>query len=234
MLSELAARFEAGKQKEIEIEEVKMLNENAIVPYNPPSYAPSAPQYNAPSHLSLNILNNAMSNGTAKTNALKEEKVAFGAYAEAFRDEPAVQQIKSHVNEQVIPKLKRELAGIKRKRWFVHIVMLCAAAVAMFTSIGSLIKDLQIKIPGTNGTTTNDNQITLPVWYTSLGAVFGIVNLGATGVMITCARIEKNLDDTIAFLKKELMKKRSYNDAIRMSVKDFGSLTNLFTDEQRQ
>nr|AQX34680.1 NS3 [Changuinola virus] len=234
MLSELAARFEAGKQKEIEIEEVNMLNDTAVVQYNPPSYAPSAPQYNVPTHLSLNILNNAMNNGTAKTNALKEEKVAFGAYAEAFRDEPAVQQIKSHVNEQVIPKLKRELAGIKRKRWLVHLVMLCAAIIAMFTSVGSLIKDLQIKIPGVNGNSTTNGEIHLPAWYTSLGAVFGIVNLGATGVMITCARIEKNLDESIAFLKKELMKKRSYNDAIRMSIKDFGSLTNLFSDEQRQ
>nr|AVV63151.1 NS3 [Changuinola virus] len=232
MLSELAARFEAGKQKEIE--EIEMLNETAVVPYNPPSYAPSAPQYAGTSHLSLDILNNAMNNGTAKTNALKEEKVAFGAYAEAFRDEPAVQQIKSHVNEQVIPKLKRELAGTKRKRWIVHLIMLGAAAVAMFTSVGSLIKDLQIKIPGTNGTTTSGDEIHLPAWYTSLGAFFGILNLGATGVMITCARIEKGLDGTIAFLKKELMKKRSYNDAIRMSVKDFGSLTNLFSDEQRQ
>nr|AGZ91995.1 non structural protein NS3 [Changuinola virus] len=232
MLSELAARFEASKQKEIE--EIEMLNENAVVPYSPPSYVPSAPPYNAPNHLSLNILNNAMNNGTAKTNALKEEKVAFGAYAEAFRDDPAVQQIKSHVNEQVIPKLKRELAGIKRKRWIVHLVMLIAAAIAMFTSIGSLIKDLQIKIPGNNSTSTQNNEIRLPAWYTSLGAVFGIINLGATGVMITCARMEKAFDESIAFLKKELMKKRSYNDAIRMSIKDFGSLTNLFTDEQRQ
>nr|AGZ91997.1 non structural protein NS3 [Changuinola virus] len=232
MLSELAARFEASKQKEID--ELEMLNETAVVPYSPPSYAPSAPMYNPPNNISLSILNNAMSNGTAKTNALKEEKVAFGAFAEAFRDDPAVQQIKSHVNDQVIPKLKRELAGLKRKRWLVHLVMLIAAAIAMFTSIGSLIKDLQIKIPGNNSTTTTQNEIHLPTWYTSLGAVFGIINLGATGVMITCARIEKNLDDSIAFLKKELMKKRSYNDAIRMSVKDFGSLTNLFNEEQRQ
>nr|AGZ92004.1 non structural protein NS3 [Changuinola virus] len=231
MLSELAARFEASKQKEIE--EIEMLNENAVVPYNPPSYVPSAPTYSPPNHLSLNILNNAMNNGTAKTNALKEEKTAFGAYAEAFRDDPAIQQIKSHVNQQIIPKLKRELAGLKRKRWLVHLVMLIAAAIAMFTSLGSLIKDLQIKIPGTN-TTTSGEEIKLPMWYTSLGAVFGIVNLGATGVMITCARVEKNFDDSIAFLKKELMKKRSYNDAIRMSIKDFGSLTNLFNDEQQQ
>nr|AGZ91996.1 non structural protein NS3 [Changuinola virus] len=232
MLSELAARFEASKQKEIE--ELEMLNETAVVPYNPPSYAPSAPVYSAPNHLSLNILNNAMNNGTAKTNALKEEKVAFGAYAEAYRDDPAVQQIKSRVNDQIIPKLKHELAGLKRKRWLVHLVMLIAAAIAMFTSIGSLIKDLQIKIPGTNGTSTTNGEIHLPTWYTSLGAVFGIINLGATGLMITCARIEKNLDDSIGFLKKELMKKRSYNDAIRLSIKDFGSLTNLFNDGQQQ
>nr|AGZ92005.1 non structural protein NS3 [Changuinola virus] len=232
MLSELAARFEAGKQKEIE--ELEMLNENAVVPYNPPSYAPSAPMFSPANHLSLNILNNAMNNGTAKTNALKEEKVAFGAYAEAYRDDPAVQQIKSRVNEQVIPKLKRELAGLKRKRWLVHLVMLIAAAVAMFTSVGSLIKDLQFKIPGNNNTMTTAQEIRLPTWYTSLSAVFSIINLGATGLMITCARIEKNLDDSIGFLKKELMKKRSYNDAIRLSVKDFGSLTNLFNEEQRQ
>nr|AGZ91994.1 non structural protein NS3 [Changuinola virus] len=232
MLSELAARFEASKQKEIE--ELEMLNENAVVPYNPPSYAPSAPTYSQPSHLSLNILNNAMNNGTAKTNALKEEKVAFGAFAEAFRDEPAVQQIKSHVNEQVMPKLKRELAGLKRKRWLVHLAMLIAAAIAMFTSIGSLIKDLRLTIPGTNETVGTNKEIPLPAWYTSLSAVFGIVNLGATGIMITCARLEKALDSSISFLKKELMKKRSYNDAIRMSVKDFGSLTNLFTDGQQQ
>ncbi|AGY34651.1 non-structural protein NS3 [Changuinola virus] len=233
MLSELAARFEAGKQRELE--EVNMLNETAVVPYTrPPSYAPTAPTTFAPAHLSLNILNNAMSNGTAKTNALKEEKVAFGSYAEAFRDEPAVQQIKSHVNEQIIPKLKRELAGYKKKRWLVHLTMLIAAGVALFTSLGTLVKDVQIRIPGNNSTAGANEYIHLPTWYTSLGAIFGIVNLGATGLMISCARIEKSYDESIAFLKKELMKKRSYNDAIRMSIKDMGSLTNLFSEEQHQ
>nr|AFX73375.1 NS3 [Changuinola virus] len=233
MLSDLAARFEAGKRRDTD--ELEMLNESAVLPYTrPPSYVPTAPVMTVPGHMSLNILNNAMSNGTAKTNALKEEKVAYGSFAEAFRDDPATQQIKSHVNDQIIPKLKRELAGIKKKRWVIHIMMLIAAAVAMLTSLGTLIKDVQIRIPGTNSTQSAGNYIQLPAWYTSLGAIFGIVNLGATGVMVTCARIEKSCDETIAFLKKELMKKRSYNEAIRMSIKDMGSLTNLFSDGQRQ
>ncbi|AFH41508.1 NS3 [Tilligerry virus] len=233
MLSELAARFEAEKKscqiQEEEIIDMSSMEESALVRYSsPPNYVPiypSAPSVQPASELSLSILNNAMTNNTGATNAQKEEKCAYGAMAEAFRDSTTVQHIKLRVNTNILPRLQHELTGKKRKRFLVHSAMLGSAAVAALTSVSSLVKDINIVIPSkTNGTNT---PLEIPSWFASFSTVFNLINLVATGAMMACARIERSLDCSIAMLRKEIMKKQSYNDAVRMSVQDGTDVAKL-------
>ncbi|AFH41518.1 NS3 [Eubenangee virus] len=233
MLSELAARFEAEKQHSYHVDEEKIEMESgedrSLVKYvTPPSYVPiypTAPAVQPAGELSLNILNNAMTNSTGATNALKEEKTAYGAYAEALRDNPAVQNIKMRVYSNTIPRLENELRGKKRKRMLVHTAMLASAGVAAVTSVSSLIKDINVVLPasGKNETTA----VTIPSWFASFSTVFNLVNLLATGAMMGCARAERGLDSQIAMLRKEITKKKSYNDAVRMSVRDDSDVAEL-------
>nr|AIT55712.1 NS3 [Wallal virus] len=242
MLSELAARFESEKvrysateQQLITKEEEEPIYEKmdkAVVPYSrPPSYVPTAPSGVSGKDVSLDILNNAMSNTTGATNAMKMEKTAYSSYAEAMRDSVPVQNVKTSVNALIIPRLRNELSGLKRKRTLVHIALIVTAAVTMITSFSSLVKDFQVSIP--SGTESGNSTVTVqvPKWFASFSAVFNTVNLVATGLMISFARMEKMLDGQIGMIKKEIMKKESYNEAVRKSVTAI-DMTSLFQEAE--
>ncbi|ASW41957.1 NS3a [Bluetongue virus] len=184
----------------------------------PPGYAPSAPAPPAMPTVALEILDKAMSNTTGATQTQKAEKAAFASYAEAFRDDVRLRQIKRHVNEQILPKLRSDLSGMKKKRAIIHATMLVAAAIALLTSVCTLSSDMSLAFK------VSETNVTIPAWFKSLNPMLGVVNLGATFLMMVCARSERGLNQQIDMVKKEIMKKQSYNDAVRMSFEEFSSV----------
>nr|UWW10738.1 NS3 protein [Tibet orbivirus]WFJ08459.1 NS3 [Tibet orbivirus] len=222
MLAGLVKRFEEEK---ISIPEEMKGDEMSLVNYvpsdsRPPSYVPTAPMaVDGMAGVSLGILNQAMTNTTGATTASKMEKTAYGSYAEAFRDDIRLRQIKKHVNEQIIPRLRCELNQAKRKRMIVGTIMCVAAVVALITSVGTLAGDLNVSMK------TPELNITLPVWFKSFSAIFGFANLGSTMIMMLCAKTERMLTAQIDMIKKELMKKQAYNDAVRMSTAELSGMT---------
>ncbi|AFH41528.1 NS3 [Pata virus] len=227
MLSRLIAKYEEEKTEIYEMN--KTQNETLeLVRYDesaarPPSYAPTAPvQIPGMPSVSLDILDKAMSNTTGTTNAQKEEKAAYASYAEAFRDNLRVRQVKRRVNEQILPRLKTELRGLKTRKTIIHITLLVAATAALLTSVSTLTGDLSITIPAIGQ--ANSTKIEMPAWFKGFSTVFGIINLASTTVMLISARQERALDAHIAMLRKEIMKKTSYNEAVHMSMTELSEV----------
>ncbi|AMM44551.1 NS3/3A [Bluetongue virus] len=219
MLSGLIQRFEEEKMKHSDqkIEELSLVRTGDRVSL-PPGYAPSAPSPPAMPTVALEILDKAMSNTTGATQTQKAEKAAFASYAEAFRDDVRLRQIKRHVNDQILPKLKSDLSGMKKKRAIIHATMLVAAAIALLTSVCTLSSDMSLAFK------VSETNVTIPAWFKSLNPMLRVVNLGATFLMMVCARSERGLNQQIDMVKKEIMKKQSYNDAVRMSFEEFSSV----------
>nr|AMQ36826.1 non-structural protein 3 [Bluetongue virus] len=219
MLSGLIQRFEEEKMKHVEqkTEELSLVRAGDRLSL-PPGYAPSAPAPPAMPNVALEILDKAMSNTTGATQTQKTEKAAYASYAEAFRDDVRLRQIKRHVNEQILPKLKSDLGGMKKKRTIIHITMLVAAAVALLTSVCTLSSDMSLAFR------VNGTSVEVPAWFKSLNPMLGVVNLGATFLMMVCARSERGLNQQIDMVRKEIMKKQSYNDAVKMSFEEFSSV----------
>nr|CAD2286116.1 NS3 [Bluetongue virus] len=219
MLSGLIQRFEEEKMKHSgeKVEELSLVRAGDRTSL-PPGYAPSAPAPPAMPTVALEILDKAMSNTTGATQTQKAEKAAFASYAEAFRDDVRLRQIKRHVNEQILPKLKSDLSGMKKKRAIIHATMLVAAAIALLTSVCTLSSDMSLAFK------VSETNVTIPAWFKSLNPMLGVVNLGATFLMMVCARSERGLNQRIDMVKKEIMKKQSYNDAVRMSFEEFSSI----------
>ncbi|APT68082.1 NS3 [Tibet orbivirus] len=222
MLSGLVRRFE---EERIDMPQEVKSDELSLVNYypsesRPPSYAPMAPTMtDGMASVSLGILNQAMTNTTGATTASKLEKAAYGSYAEAFRDDLRLRQVKKHVNDQIIPKLSIELSHLRRKKIIVGTIMLVAAIIALVTSAGTLTNDLSISMK------TGDVNITIPAWFKGFSAVFGFANLGSTMIMMLCARTERMLTGQIDMIQKELMKKKSYNEAVRMSMAELSGMS---------
>nr|AMQ36836.1 non-structural protein 3 [Bluetongue virus] len=219
MLSGLIQRFEEEKMKhnEQKTEELSLVRTGDRISL-PPGYAPSAPAPPAMPTVALEILDKAMSNTTGATQTQKAEKAAFASYAEAFRDDVRLRQIKRHVNDQILPKLKSDLGGMKKKRAVIHATMLVAAAIALLTSVCTLSSDMSLAFK------VSETNVTIPAWFKSLNPMLGVVNLGATFLMMVCARSERGLNQQIDMVKKEIMKKQSYNDAVRMSFEEFSAV----------
>nr|QOL11086.1 non-structural proteins-3 and -3A [Bluetongue virus 3]QOL11097.1 non-structural proteins-3 and -3A [Bluetongue virus 3] len=219
MLSGLIQRFEEEKMKHNQerVEELSLVRVDDTIS-QPPRYAPSAPVPSSMPTVALEILDKAMSNTTGATQTQKAEKAAFASYAEAFRDDVRLRQIKRHVNEQILPKLKSDLGGLKKKRAIIHMTLLVAAVVALLTSVCTLSSDMSVAFK-LNGTSAE-----IPQWFKSLNPMLGVVNLGATFIMMVCAKSERGLNQQIDMIKKEVMKKQSYNDAVRMSFTEFSSV----------
>ncbi|ASW41956.1 NS3 [Bluetongue virus] len=219
MLSGLIQRFEEEKMKHSgeKVEELSLVRAGDRTSL-PPGYAPSAPAPPAMPTVALEILDKAMSNTTGATQTQKAEKAAFASYAEAFRDDVRLRQIKRHVNEQILPKLRSDLSGMKKKRAIIHATMLVAAAIALLTSVCTLSSDMSLAFK------VSETNVTIPAWFKSLNPMLGVVNLGATFLMMVCARSERGLNQQIDMVKKEIMKKQSYNDAVRMSFEEFSSV----------
>nr|ABK41162.1 NS3 protein [Epizootic hemorrhagic disease virus]ABK41164.1 NS3 protein [Epizootic hemorrhagic disease virus]ABK41165.1 NS3 protein [Epizootic hemorrhagic disease virus] len=202
--------------------EMKASDEVSLVPYQeqvrPPSYVPSAPIPTAMPKVALDILDKAMSNQTGATMAQKVEKVAYASYAEAFRDDLRLRQIKKHVNEQVLPKMRVELTAMKRRRAMAHMILIIAAVVALITSASTLTSDLGVILK--HNTTTEAIQ----TYIKPFCAAFGIINLAATMVMMFMAKNEKIINQQIDHTRKEIMKKDAYNEAVRMSMTEFSGI----------
>nr|ACI02115.1 NS3 [Epizootic hemorrhagic disease virus]CAN89156.1 NS3 protein [Epizootic hemorrhagic disease virus (serotype 8 / strain CPR 3961A)] len=202
--------------------EMKASDEVSLVPYHeqtrPPSYVPSAPIPASMPKVALDILDKAMSNQTGATMAQKVEKVAYASYAEAFRDDLRLRQIKKRVNEQVLPKMRVELSAMKRRRAIAHMTLVIAAVIALITSASTLTSDLGILLKHNTTVEAIQNYVK------PFCAAFGIINLGATMVMMFMAKNEKIIGQQIDHTRKEIMKKDAYNEAVRMSISEFSEV----------
>nr|CAN89174.1 NS3 protein [Epizootic hemorrhagic disease virus (serotype 2 / strain Ibaraki)] len=215
----MLSRLVSGTETRINM---KQSDEMSLVPYQehvrPPSYVPTAPTPTSMPRVALDILDKAMSNQTGATMAQKVEKVAYASYAEAFRDDLRLRQIKKRVNEQVLPKMRVELTMMKRKRAMAHMILIIAAVVALITSASTLTSDLGIILKNTTATEIIQKQIK------PFCAAFGIINLAATMIMMFMAKNEKVISQRIDHTRKEIMKKDAYNEAVRMSITELSEV----------
>nr|ACX69799.1 NS3 protein [Bluetongue virus] len=218
MLSGLIQRFEEEKMKHNQerVEELSLVRVDDAIS-QPPRYAPSAPMPSSMPTVALEILDKAMSIQRVLRNT-KSGEGCIRIVRRSVRDDVRLRQIKRHVNEQILPKLKSDLGGLKKKRAIIHMTLLIAAVVALLTSVCTLSSDMSVAFK-LNGTSAE-----IPQWFKSLNPMLGVVNLGATFLMMVCAKSERSLNQQIDMIKKEVMKKQSYNDAVRMSFTEFSSV----------
>nr|QBL15298.1 NS3a [Japanaut virus] len=184
----------------------------------PPSYADYtvvSPGVGA----SLNILNNAMSNTTGASNAMKEEKTAFGAAAEAMRDDEVIRDVKVCVAKKILPRLYTECTGLRRKRCLTQGALTFVAIIACASSMITFAVDMNLDdvVLGTN--TNETSSMKLPSWFKGITGFMGVVNMCSTGMMLALGRYERVLSEKIAMLRKEITKKESYMDAVSMGLR---------------
>ncbi|ARA68489.1 non-structural protein 3 [African horse sickness virus 1] len=187
-------------------------NERSIVPYIPPAYHPTAPALAVSASqmetMSLGILNQAMSSSAGASGALKDEKAAFGAVAEALRDPEPIRKIKRQVGIQTLKTLKVELSGMRRKKLILKIIMFICANVTMATSLvgGMSIVDEDIaKHLAFDGKED---------WVSK--TVHGL-NLLCTTMLLAANKISEKVREEIARTKRDIAKRQSYVSAATMS-----------------
>nr|AGX86090.1 NS3 [Warrego virus] len=237
MLSELASRCAEEKEEsrrlskqfvEVELGDMSEADDMNKTPSAPPVYTPPTVPPN-PATVSLNILTNAMSSTTGATNAQKEEKAAYASYAEAMKDDINIKIIKSRVNEQVIPRLEHELHCMQRRKKILYAVMLISAILALFTSGITITKDMLITLTHATHTT----HIEMPTWVRDLSVFIGMLNFASMGVALGCAKMMDGLVRSIDQVRKEISKKKAYNDATRIAFRgsvDFSKLDTRDTE----
>ncbi|AFX73386.1 NS3 [Lebombo virus] len=181
--------------------------ERALVPYNPrpPSYAPTAPRESvAMETISLGVLNQAMSNTTGANNPLKEEKAAFGAYAEAFRDPVPIREIKRRVGVRTVHKLEGVRRNVRRRALFVRTLLFVSGVIALSTSI---VNTLSTFVPGLKLEEIGSD------W---LQTLIQVINLMGTAAIMSLSKYLNSLDQEISLLNRDIVKKKSYIDASNM------------------
>ncbi|ALL99298.1 non-structural protein 3 [African horse sickness virus 3] len=185
-------------------------NQRAIVPYVPPPYTyANAPtlggQAGEMESMSLGILNQAMSSTTGASGALKDEKAAFGAMAEALRDPEPIRQIKKTVGLRTLKHLKIELASMRRRYAILRVVIFMSGCVTMATSMvgGLTIIDTEI-YKDLNG----------DGWLSK--TVHGL-NLLCTTMLLAAGKISDKIQEEISRTKRDIAKRESYVSAASMS-----------------
>ncbi|ALL99340.1 non-structural protein 3 [African horse sickness virus 5] len=182
----------------------------AIVPHVPPPYNfASAPTFSQRTSqmesVSLGILNQAMSSTTGASGALKDEKAAFGAMAEALRDPEPIRQIKKQVGIRTLKNLKMELATMRRKKSALKIMIFISGCVTLATSMvgGLSIVDDDIL----DDYKEND-------WL--MKTIHGL-NLLCTTVLLAAGKISDKIQEEISRTKRDIAKRESYVSAASMS-----------------
>nr|QCU80212.1 NS3 [Palyam virus] len=181
-------------------------SEMSVVPYHPPAY-PTAPMGSNNekdfSSISLGVLNNAMSDTTAATQAEREEKVAYASFAEALRDSACVREIKKRVSSRTIIALEKEYSHQKKIYDFIRLILFIMSVIAVVTS--SLSAAIVV-IPET--------KILKEDW---ISILIHVGNLFATGVYVGMNKYAEKLDSFLKRTRKEIVKKRSYIEAANVT-----------------
>ncbi|ALL99296.1 non-structural protein 3 [African horse sickness virus 3] len=185
-------------------------NQRAIAPYVPPPYTyANAPtpggQAGEMESMSLGILNQAMSSTTGASGALKDEKAAFGAMAEALRDPEPIRQIKKTVGLRTLKHLKIELASMRRRYAILRVVIFMSGCVTMATSMvgGLTIIDTEIY-----------RDLNSDGWLSK--TVHGL-NLLCTTMLLAAGKISDKIQEEISRTKRDIAKRESYVSAASMS-----------------
>ncbi|ULE62121.1 NS3 protein [Wanken orbivirus] len=144
---------------------------------------------------SFRILTNAVASGTEASEIQKREKAAYGAAAEALRDDEMTRRIKVIVNRRAILEIEGHLT---KKKWtgrFVGLLVIFFATVSVVTSFIQTLTSASSVIDG---------------YLQKGGLSINIVNLSSTVAMIALSRVANKLSAASTQLRRDLTKKKTY------------------------
>nr|AGZ62526.1 NS3 [Heramatsu virus] len=173
----------------------------ALTPYAPMSPPVYTKTLTGAKEISLGVLDRAMTTTTGADSVLKDEKAAYGAFAEALRDATPIREIKRRVGARVIPRLEGQLRAYQRRYRAAKAVLFVLGCTALASSMMGLAGETE----------------TFKTYKEYLHApVVGTINLLTTSAVVGLNGIVGKMKANIERVRRDLMKRKSYQDASRM------------------
>ncbi|UYE91505.1 NS3 protein [Mono Lake orbivirus] len=145
--------------------------------------------------MALGVLQNALTSSTGANETAKNEKAAYGAAAEAMRDDPQTRQLKAHVNMTAMVEIQARYARVKRKKCLCKWIQAVTSALILVISIA-------MSISGAAGwVEANVVKNGVPVY---------MIISGLTTLAMVSGRMHAHARSTARNLRRDLIKKRSY------------------------